>query len=185
MSAEWFVLRCGWTRRADIHFEGLFPDGISVLSKIDFFAVGIRRHAFTLAAADVAKYISSSSRSGRTAHMIYADSPRIDSLFLIISLKWRCDIGIPACVKLQRSRFASFVSLTVRFLAQRLCIGWYVDLPNCRVRDSHPTTVSHALICGYLFHQWRTTRSQRAGHDVYGAILAKLRGKALRGMRQW
>ncbi|KZV83442.1 ARM repeat-containing protein [Exidia glandulosa HHB12029] len=35
---------------------GLFPDGISVLAKIDFFAVGVRRHAFTLAAADVATF---------------------------------------------------------------------------------------------------------------------------------
>ncbi|EJD50758.1 ARM repeat-containing protein [Auricularia subglabra TFB-10046 SS5] len=35
---------------------GLFPDGITVLAKIDFFAVGIRRNAFTTAAAEVAKF---------------------------------------------------------------------------------------------------------------------------------
>ncbi|KAH7061742.1 hypothetical protein BKA62DRAFT_779933 [Auriculariales sp. MPI-PUGE-AT-0066] len=35
---------------------GLFPDGIAVLAKVDFFTVGVRRQAFTIAAAEVAKY---------------------------------------------------------------------------------------------------------------------------------
>ncbi len=35
--------------------QGIFPHGIDVLGKIDFFAVGIRRNAFLVAAPQVAR----------------------------------------------------------------------------------------------------------------------------------
>lgn len=34
--------------------KGLFPEGIDVLAKIDFFSVGVRRNAFLVAAPLVA-----------------------------------------------------------------------------------------------------------------------------------
>ena len=38
--------------------QSLFPHGIDVLRKTDFFAVGVRRNAFVIAAPDVAEYVS-------------------------------------------------------------------------------------------------------------------------------
>jgi hypothetical protein len=35
--------------------QGVFPHGIDVLGKIDFFAVGVRRNAFLVAAPQVAE----------------------------------------------------------------------------------------------------------------------------------
>ena len=35
--------------------QGVFPHGIDVLGKIDFFAVGVRRNAFLIAAPQVAE----------------------------------------------------------------------------------------------------------------------------------
>ncbi len=37
--------------------QGVFPHGIDVLGKIDFFAVGVRRNAFLVAAPQVAEYV--------------------------------------------------------------------------------------------------------------------------------
>lgn len=38
-------------------FQSLFPHGIDVLGKTDFYAVSVRRNAFLTAAPQVAKYV--------------------------------------------------------------------------------------------------------------------------------
>lgn len=59
MLAEWYTLMClsqvNYVDSSCNVFQALFPHGIDVLRKTDFYAVSVRRNAFTVAAPQVAE----------------------------------------------------------------------------------------------------------------------------------
>ncbi|CAL1713099.1 unnamed protein product [Somion occarium] len=70
---------------------GLFPHGIDIIRKTDFYAVGTRRHAFLVAASEVAEHVE--YRSSLLEHLISVTIRHWDPAMRELGAKSICEIS--------------------------------------------------------------------------------------------